>query len=100
MPGCAKCEDFTAECADISAGNIGSPDGYTTLITRTETGSDITAIAIDSGFIKIGREVDVSAIHAASARKKRLEGAGADVVKMNLPEEMALDGYLDAEVSG
>jgi len=98
MPGCAKCEDFTAECADISVGNIGSPDGYTTLITRTETGSDITAIAIDSGFIKICREVDVSAIHAASARKKGVEGA--DVVKMNLPEEMALDGYMDAEVSG
>lgn len=98
MPGCAKCEDFTAECADISAGNIGSPDGYTTLITRTETGSDITAIAIDSGFIKIDREVNVSALHAASTRKKRAEGAGS--LNMDLPEEMALDCYMDAEVSG
>lgn len=95
MPGCDQCEDFTAECADISAGNIGTHAGYTTLVTRTEVGSDIVATAIDLGFIKIDRGVDVSALSAASARKKH-----AEVVEMDLPEEMALDGYMDAEVSG
>ena len=34
-PGCGVCTDFTALKADISAGSVGSPDGYTTLVVRT-----------------------------------------------------------------
>ncbi len=38
LRGCIECSDFTSKGADISAGNIGSKEGYTTLIVRTEKG--------------------------------------------------------------
>ena len=37
-PGCQVCTDFTAVEADVSAGSVGSPDGYTTLIIRNDIG--------------------------------------------------------------
>ena len=36
--GCKMCRDFDAELADISFGDKGSPDGYTTVIIRTSKG--------------------------------------------------------------
>jgi coenzyme F420 hydrogenase subunit beta len=35
---CRYCIDYTAELADISVGAIGSPDGWNTVIVRTEVG--------------------------------------------------------------
>ena len=37
-PGCLMCRDFDAELADISFGDKGSPDGFSTIIVRTEKG--------------------------------------------------------------
>ena len=34
--GCLFCTDFTSELADISVGTVGSPDGYSTVITRSQ----------------------------------------------------------------
>lgn len=39
--GCMMCKDFDAELADISFGDKGSPEGYTTIVTRTEKGEEI-----------------------------------------------------------
>lgn len=36
--GCHYCSDFPAFFADISVGAVGSPDGYSTVIVRTEKG--------------------------------------------------------------
>jgi len=36
--GCAYCDDFTAKLADISVGSVGSPDGYSTVIVRSDAG--------------------------------------------------------------
>jgi coenzyme F420-reducing hydrogenase beta subunit len=36
--GCAYCDDFTARLADISVGSVGSPDGYSTVIVRSDVG--------------------------------------------------------------
>ena len=38
LRGCAECADFVGGAADISAGSIGSEDGYTTVLVRTERG--------------------------------------------------------------
>lgn len=35
---CHVCLDYTSELADISTGSVGSPDGWSTLIIRTEKG--------------------------------------------------------------
>ena len=39
--GCAYCDDFTAKLADISVGSVGSPDGYSTVIVRSEKGKKL-----------------------------------------------------------
>jgi coenzyme F420 hydrogenase subunit beta len=36
--GCVYCDDFTARLADISVGSVGSPDGYSTVIVRSDVG--------------------------------------------------------------
>ena len=36
--GCVYCDDFTAKLADISVGSVGSPDGYSTVIVRSDVG--------------------------------------------------------------
>jgi len=49
---CNACGDFTNIYADISFGGLGSPDKYTTVITRTEKGIDIFSRVLDAGIIK------------------------------------------------
>ena len=40
-PACFACPDFANDYADISAGGLGSPDGYTTTVIRTLQGERI-----------------------------------------------------------
>ena len=39
--GCVYCDDFTAKLADISVGSVGSPDGYSTAIVRSDVGKKL-----------------------------------------------------------
>jgi coenzyme F420-reducing hydrogenase beta subunit len=39
--GCSYCDDFTAKLADISVGSVGSDDGYSTVIVRSEKGKKL-----------------------------------------------------------
>jgi coenzyme F420-reducing hydrogenase beta subunit len=39
--GCVYCDDFTAKLADISVGSVGSDDGYSTVIVRSEKGKKL-----------------------------------------------------------
>jgi coenzyme F420 hydrogenase subunit beta len=48
---CNACGDFTNIYADISFGGLGSPDKYTTVITRTEKGRKIFKNALNAGII-------------------------------------------------
>ena len=38
LKGCDECADFTGYCADLTVGSVGSPDEYSSVIVRTETG--------------------------------------------------------------
>lgn len=49
---CHYCPDLTAEYADISVGSIGSPDGWSTVIVRSETGERIFRGAADEGYLE------------------------------------------------
>ena len=39
--GCNFCDDFSNKYADISVGSVGSPDGYSTIIVRSEVGEKL-----------------------------------------------------------
>jgi coenzyme F420-reducing hydrogenase beta subunit len=39
--GCAYCDDFTATLADVSVGSVGSDDGYSTVIVRSDQGKKL-----------------------------------------------------------
>ncbi len=49
---CHYCEDLTADFADISVGSIGSPSGWSSVITRTKIGEKIYKEAIEAGLIE------------------------------------------------
>ena len=49
---CFSCSDYTASFADISVGNVGSEEGWRTLIIRTERGKKIYDLAIEKGILK------------------------------------------------
>ena len=51
-PACFACQDFSNEYADISVGGLGSPDGYTTTLIRTEAGASVYDDALRRGYIR------------------------------------------------
>jgi len=51
-PACLVCPDFSAEYSDISFGGLGSPDGYTTALVRSEKGNHIYRGALRDGYIE------------------------------------------------
>ncbi|MEM2127017.1 MAG: Coenzyme F420 hydrogenase/dehydrogenase, beta subunit C-terminal domain [Candidatus Bathyarchaeia archaeon] len=52
-PCCEACEDFTAEFSDISIGNVGSPDGWSTVIVRTDLGEQLLRDAERAGLLEL-----------------------------------------------
>ena len=49
---CNICVELTSETSDISIGSIGSDDGWSTLIIRTEKGEEIVEGALEQKFIE------------------------------------------------
>lgn len=50
--GCKICKDYVAELADVSTGSVGSPDGWSTVITRTDEGDSIFKQAVEAGLFE------------------------------------------------
>jgi coenzyme F420 hydrogenase subunit beta len=50
---CHTCGDFTAEFADLSVGNVGSPNGWSTVIVRTDIGEEQLKAAEKAGLVEI-----------------------------------------------
>lgn len=51
-PACLACTEFANDFSDLSAGGLGSPDGYTTILVRTGEGSRIYERALREGYIQ------------------------------------------------
>ena len=77
-PCCHICEDFTGEYADVSVGNVGTPDGWSTVIVRTEAGEKAFRAAVDSGLLEAqpveGFDLGDTLVHRL-ARMKREKGS-------------------------
>jgi coenzyme F420 hydrogenase subunit beta len=57
--GCNVCLDYVAELADVSTGSVGSPDGWSTVLTRTDSGDSVFKMAVDAGLIETKPMADV-----------------------------------------
>jgi coenzyme F420 hydrogenase subunit beta len=68
-PACLVCPDFSAEFSDISFGGLGSPEGYTTVLLRSERGKKAYRGALTAGYIK-------------ERRYSSSEKARADLIKL------------------
>ncbi|HID19125.1 TPA: 4Fe-4S dicluster domain-containing protein [Candidatus Bathyarchaeota archaeon] len=69
---CKYCTDFAANLADISAGNVDSPEGWSTIIVRTEAGMKFLEGAAEKGWIEVKPlEVKPDGILVKLASKKR-----------------------------
>ncbi len=51
-PACLVCPDFSAEYSDISFGGLGSAEGYTTVVVRSEKGRWIYREALSAGYVQ------------------------------------------------
>ena len=73
-PACRVCGDFASEFADISVGNVGSPGGYSTVITRSERGEEFFQSAVEAGLVEAepleGFEEGDSLVHRLAEAKK------------------------------
>ena len=49
---CLACSDFANDFADISAGGLGSEDGYTSVIVRNSLGKQIYSEALYKGYVE------------------------------------------------
>jgi coenzyme F420 hydrogenase subunit beta len=51
-PSSLVCTEFANDYADLAAGGLGSPDGYTTVLVRTDTGRAVYDDALRRGYIE------------------------------------------------
>ncbi len=86
-PACRVCTDFANDFADISVGGVGSPEGYTTTVLRTELGMKRYMEAIETGYleeqeVRTGRELQIEKTKTLAkiinfAERKRQRGLEA-----------------------
>ena len=70
---CNYCYDFAAEFADISVGSIGSENGWSTVIMRSEAGEDLMKRAEAAGIIEAKKltEEQIKEVRNLASFKKR-----------------------------
>ena len=69
---CSHCQDFPAIYSDITAGEVGSQNGYTTVVAWTERGKELVESTIAKGLFDIG-EVSEEDLKAAINFKSKRE---------------------------
>lgn len=72
---CNMCTNFTSTFADISVGSIGTAQGWSTVITRTQEGWELLEKAQEEGYLEITSEVDVEEIKRIASFKYKKRDA-------------------------
>jgi coenzyme F420 hydrogenase subunit beta len=72
---CHTCGDFSAEFADLSVGNVGSPNGWSTVIVRTDVGEEALGAAEKAGLVKFQqleeRKRGLALVEKLSTKKRK-----------------------------
>lgn len=75
--GCARCDDYLGESADVAVGCVGAPEGAATVVARTPAGVAAVQNALQMKLLETEDAVDGAALARASAEKGRRERAQA-----------------------
>jgi coenzyme F420 hydrogenase subunit beta len=75
--GCASCDDYLGESADIAVGAIGALPDHATVIARTPAGEVFVQNARRFGLLETVEQVDEASLAAAKAAKDRRARAQA-----------------------
>jgi coenzyme F420 hydrogenase subunit beta len=79
---CLVCEDFAGELADISVGSDGSPEGWSTVIIRTEEGETVFSGLERAGLVETKAADDLVYIREIARRKKEKGKQTKDIFKL------------------
>lgn len=97
LRGCAECADFAGRAADVSAGTVGSPQGATTLVVRSDRGAAAVSAAEDADALEL-TELDEDA--TASLARWNRERADATLPRdldpegsLSIPRSAHVDAY-------
>ena len=73
---CSYCLDLTGMNSDISCGNIGSDEGWTTVIVRSKQGEHVFKDVVKAGIIE-AKEIDekefAAVVNTARSKRNKLE---------------------------
>jgi coenzyme F420 hydrogenase subunit beta len=75
---CHLCTNFTAEFADISVGSVGTDDGWSTVVVRSDKGLELLEKAKKKGYIEVSDKVDLEAIKHNIGLKKKMRKATSE----------------------
>jgi len=74
-PCCRICQDYTSELADLSVGNVGSPEGWSSVLIRTDKGEAALRAAEKAGLVEVKPLTDfepgMSLVDRLSEMKKK-----------------------------
>lgn len=73
--GCKVCQDFVAVESDVSVGSVGSPDGFSSVIVRTEVAKKIVDYIKEKGYVEFS-EANVEVIKKLINYKKKIHPYG------------------------
>ncbi|MBC8274234.1 MAG: Coenzyme F420 hydrogenase/dehydrogenase, beta subunit C-terminal domain [Chloroflexi bacterium] len=79
---CLVCEDFAGELADVSIGSDGSPEGWSTVIIRTEEGEAVFSGLETEGLVETKVGGDLVYIKEIAQRKKEKGKQTKDIFKL------------------
>jgi coenzyme F420 hydrogenase subunit beta len=69
---CKLCEDFTASFADLSVGSVGSGDGWSTVIVRSDKGLELLEKAAAKGYVEVKEDAKPVIIKKVEASKEKM----------------------------
>jgi len=79
---CLVCQDFAAELADIAVGSVGSAEGWSTVIIRTEEGEEVFDGVVGRGLVESKDIGDIADVKEIAGRKKEKAKQTEDTLKL------------------
>jgi coenzyme F420 hydrogenase subunit beta len=68
---CEVCPNFTARFADLSVGSVGTKEGWSTVLVRSEKGERLLDLAVEKGFLEVTDQVDIEEIKKIDSFKEK-----------------------------